>query len=604
MSKFVALTLFAWVIYTNGGLQDRQVLHAAAPNILIVTIDDMSCDSVGAFGSKLVGITPNMDQLAKTAMRFKFAHVQVGNCMPSRNVMWSGRYPHNNGVEGFYQVKSPSYPVLCDLAQQSGYYTAIRHKVNHSTPNSPYGWDLVLDTDAAGQPLHVKDAASYGVCAKRAIQAAEHAGKPFCVLINVADPHKPFYSEVKNGSDPYVPSRIYSGDEVPVPGFLPDDPIIRDELARYYSSVRRADDAVGSVLGALEETGHHDDTLILFCADHGMPLPFAKTQVYHHSTHTPLMVRWPGITTAGTEDTQHMVSAVDFLPTLLDAIGCPKPEGLDGRSFVSLLRGETQSDRDFVLKEYNENSGGKRNPMRAIETHQYLYIFNPWSDGQLKMATATNGTDTYRRMKELAATDTAIAKRVDIADFRTIEELYDVQADPDCLNNLLGDQRFDEVANRLRNQLMEQMLKTADPLADALQHRHDRVWLSDFMSRVQAEADSRRASKGKGQRDANPRRKNQSIISLDVSAIDRSSDAVVIPIQYAIPSGVDTLKLTVTLKDAKNKRIERQEYTIRGNGTQIATFSTPASVSGKLGVAAFVGPDFQSNLQYVQAVVP
>ena len=116
MSKFVALTLFAWVIYTNGGLQDRQVLHAAAPNILIVTIDDMSCDSVGAFGSKLVGITPNMDQLAKTAMRFKFAHVQVGNCMPSRNVMWSGRYPHNNGVEGFYQVKSPSYPVLCDLA--------------------------------------------------------------------------------------------------------------------------------------------------------------------------------------------------------------------------------------------------------------------------------------------------------------------------------------------------------------------------------------------------------------------------------------------------------------------------------------------------------
>ncbi|RMF43482.1 MAG: heparan N-sulfatase, partial [Planctomycetota bacterium] len=225
------------------------------PNVLIITVDDMSCDSVGAFGARLRDTTPNMDRLAQQAMRFEYAHVQVGNCMPSRNVMWSGRYPHNNRVEGFYQIKDPDYPVLCDLARQAGYFTAIRHKVSHSTPYSPYAWDLNLDAPPDGTRPHVKDAASYGASTRMAIEAARLAGKPFCVLINIADPHKPFYSEVKRGVDPHVPSRIYSAEEVPIPGFLHDDSVIRAELARYYSSVRRADDAVGSVLDALEQSG-------------------------------------------------------------------------------------------------------------------------------------------------------------------------------------------------------------------------------------------------------------------------------------------------------------------------------------------------------------
>src|SRR6188474_2109075 len=93
---------------------------AERPNLLIITTDDMSADSVGAFGCKLAGITPHMDQFAREGLRFRFAHVQVGNCMPSRNVMWSGRYPHNNRVEGFYQVKDPGYPVLADLMNSAG----------------------------------------------------------------------------------------------------------------------------------------------------------------------------------------------------------------------------------------------------------------------------------------------------------------------------------------------------------------------------------------------------------------------------------------------------------------------------------------------------
>ncbi len=129
------------------------------PNILFITVDDMSCDSVGAFGCPLAGTTPHIDRLASEGLRFERAFVQVANCMPSRNVMFSGLYPHTNGVEGFYQVREVRYPVLCDLLQRGGYFTAIRGKVGHSTPYAPYTWDLILD--AVEPRPHPKNVASY-----------------------------------------------------------------------------------------------------------------------------------------------------------------------------------------------------------------------------------------------------------------------------------------------------------------------------------------------------------------------------------------------------------------------------------------------------------
>ncbi|RMF90460.1 MAG: DUF229 domain-containing protein, partial [Planctomycetota bacterium] len=318
-------------------------------NLLVITVDDMSCDSVGVFGCPLKDTTPNIDRLAAESLRFEHAHVQVGNCMPSRNVMWSGRYPHNNGVEGFYQVKNPDYPVLPGILKDAGYFIAIRHKVTHSTPYSPYPWDLILDDLPDGTKAHTKDPVSYGVSVRRGIAAAKQQGKPFFLLINIADPHKPFYAQAKNGDtipDPHVPSKVFTAEGMVVPGFLFDDAVVRKELGHYYSSVRRADDGVGEVLKALEESGEADRTFVMFLSDHGMPLPFAKTQLYHHSTRTPLIVRWPGVTRPGSVDARHMVSAVDFVPTLLDVLGMDHPDGLDGRSFAPLLKGQEQEGRD------------------------------------------------------------------------------------------------------------------------------------------------------------------------------------------------------------------------------------------------------------------
>ncbi|MEX0614133.1 MAG: sulfatase [Pirellulales bacterium] len=491
---------------------------AAEPfNVLILTVDDMSADSLGAFGCELADTSPNIDRLAAQGMQFDYAHVQVANCMPSRNVLFSGRYPHNNRVEGFYPVRDPDYPVLTDIMKSAGYFTAIRGKVGHSTPYTPYPWDLVLDRLPDGRQAEKKDAASYRTSTEQGIAAAKAAGKPFCLSINVSDPHKPFYAEGRGGrtvDDPNVPSRVFTPEEVPVPGFLFDDPVVRKELAHYYSSVRRADDCVGAVLEALEASGEAERTVILFLSDHGMPLPFAKTQLYHHSTRTPLVILWPGVANPGSVDKRHLVSAVDFLPTLLDIVGVEHPEGFDGRSFEPLLRGEAQEDREMIFKEYNENSGGSRNPMRAVETREYLYIFSPWSNGERVMMTATRGTSTYRRMQEVAQSDPAIAKRLDLFGHRVVEELYDVENDPDCLKNLIDDPAQGNELAKLREALEAWMVKTRDPMLTVFRERSNPAAREAYMQSVEQEAaergprakKERKALRRRAQLDANGRR--------------------------------------------------------------------------------------------------
>ena len=462
-------------------------------NVLIITADDLSADSLGSFGCKLAGTSPNIDRLATQGMRFDYAHVVCANCMPSRNALFSGRYPHNNGVEGFYQVRNTGYPVMTDIMKSAGYFTAIRHKVGHSTPYTPYAWDLVLDRLVEGGQAESRDPATFKTTTAQGIAAAKVAGKPFCLLMNIGDPHKPFYSEGRgrNARDPNEPSRIFKPDEVPIPGYLFDDPVVRTEMSHYFSSVRRADDAVGAVLEALEESGQADQTLVVFLSDHGMGMPFVKTQLYHRSTQTPLIIRWPEVTKSNATDRDHLVSAVDFLPTLLDVVGVKHPEGMDGRSFEPLLRGQQQAGREFAIKEYNENSGGFRDPMRGVESKRFLYLFNPWSDGKRRMRTATQGTFTYARMQQLAKTDKAMADRLDAFDHRVLEELYDVEKDPDCLKNLINEPAHKADLGELRAVLEQWMEKTGDPLLEVFRHRNDVAVREAYMKKVEKESAAR-----------------------------------------------------------------------------------------------------------------
>ncbi|MEN3943380.1 sulfatase [Prosthecobacter sp. SYSU 5D2] len=598
----------------------------APPNhLLIITTDDMSCDSVGVYGCKLPGTTPHMDALAGQGMRFAQAHVVVGNCMPSRNVMWSGRYPHNTGIQGFSALpkEQVKYPVLGDLMKAGGWFTGIRGKVPHSTPYVPYPWDIVLDTDNEGNKVHPKDAPSYAASLRQGIAAAKEAGKPFCLMMNVADPHKPFYAEGKGGAmvpDAHVPSKVFTPEEVPVPGFLHDDPIIRKELAHYYSSVRRADDCVGAILKALQESGQADRTVILFLSDHGMPLPFAKTQLYHHSSRTPLMIVWPGVTRPGSVDEDHLVSAVDLLPTLLEITGQPLPEGMDGRSFAPVLKGEKQAGRDMVFKSYHENSGGQRTPMRAVQTKDFLYLFNPWSNGTRIMSGATMGTSTYRQMRALAAKDETIAARVALFENRTPEELYDIRYDADALTNLVDLPAHAAQRSTLETALEEWMARTGDPLLEVFRKRDDpafrEAWMQD-LEKTTVSRKARKAAAGASKKAVNaPNKKNAKgasktglktpdgppLIQMQVPEAVHPGQPAIVKVSHDFPAALGEKTVLVTLKGGDGSRIERKTLKASGKGILEVTFTLPATLDVRqVNFAALVGENIQSALQHLQS---
>jgi N-sulfoglucosamine sulfohydrolase len=126
-----------------------------------------------------------------------------------------------------------------------------------------------------------------------------------------------------------------------------------------------------------------------------------------------------------------------------------------------------------------------------------LYLFNPWSNGERIMQTATSGTPTYRRFRELAATDPKLAERHKLYQFRVVEELYDVENDPDCLKNLIADPAHASQRGDLRKDLDQWMVKTSDPMLEVFRQRDNAAFREAYVSAQEREADQRRGNTGK-----------------------------------------------------------------------------------------------------------
>jgi len=461
------------------------------PNILLITADDMNWDAVGAYGCPVPGTTPNIDRLAAEGVRFEHAHVTIAVCQPSRSAMMTGRYPHRSGGEGFFHLRHPGVPALPQLLRDGGYRVGILGKVGHSTPYGDFEWDLCRDQGDLG---HGRAPALYGAGASELMAQAGAADQPFFLMLNSHDPHRPFYGNDKAewygeeaGPPAAVPSRAFAPDEVTAPGFLADLPEVRLEISEYYSSVRRCDDTVGAALAALRESGQADNTIVLFLSDNGMAFPFAKTNCYLNSTRTPWIVRWPGTINPGACDTEHFISGIDLMPTLLDAAGLPAPDGVDGASFLPVLRGESQSGRDLVFTQFHQTAGKRNYPMRCVQNRRFGYIFNPWSDGERVFRNESQAGRTMEAMRAAAAADETVAARVELFLHRVPEELYDFESDPDALCNRIDDAECADELDALRAALERWMEATGDPALEAFRNRESRESLDELVRQTAAE---------------------------------------------------------------------------------------------------------------------
>jgi len=460
-------------------------------NILLIAADDLNWNSVGAYGCEAPDVTPNLDRLAAEGVRFEHAHVTIAVCQPSRGALATGRYPHRSGVEGFEHIDN-DVPTVTERLRAGGYLCGILGKVGHSTPKIAFEYDMSVDMDELG---HGRAPDIYHRHAMEFIQRATREDRPFYLMANSHDPHRPFV-----GNDPrkwyepgdvpaaVPPSRVYEPGEVTVPGFLPDLAEVKREMAEYYGSVRRCDDTVGAILRALAETGQDKTTLVMFLSDNGMAVPFAKTNCYLHSTRTPWIVRWPGVVEPGRVDSEHFVSGIDFMPTALEAAGLPLPEGMDGASFAPVLKGHRQEGRDLVFTQFHETAARRRYPMRCVQERRLGYIFSPWSDGERVFKNESQQGRTMKAMREAAETDPVVAARVDLFLHRVTEELYDFRDDPDARTNLVDDPRYSDDLDRLRAELESWMERTADPALEAFRKRASSEALASFMSEQDARA--------------------------------------------------------------------------------------------------------------------
>ncbi len=454
-------------------------------NVVLITVDDMNCDSVGIFGCPIRGITPHIDRLARQGLRFEHAHVTIAICQPTRAVWMTGLFPHRNGALGFDPIRQ-GVPTLLEALKRGGYYTGILAKVSHVIPSRGSNWDVVV---RANQLKTGRDPKLYHAHTARFLKQAAGSGRPFFLMANSQDPHRPFAGssqernrKLKNTKRrkgqkkaakpkqvfPSIP-RTFTAKEIPVPGFLPDLPSIRQELSEYYASVHRADQIVGGVLRALDEAGVRDKTLVLFLSDHGMPLPFAKTNCWRHSTRTPWIIRWPGTVEPGQHDRRHMVAGIDLAPTILEAVGLPPLPDIDGRSFVPVLRGQPQAGRDHVITHINRTAGKREFPMRSVTDRRFGYIFNAWADGKTVFRNESQSGLTMKAMQKAAAGNSIIAARVRLFLYRTPEELYDYDSDPDARHNLIDEPAHQQTVQRLRERLRKHMTATNDPQRLAFQ---------------------------------------------------------------------------------------------------------------------------------------
>lgn len=473
---FALVSVLCWV--NPGQAADR-------PNVLLITADDMNWDSLGCFGNQLEGISPNLDKLASEGVRFEHAYVTIAICQPCRASIMTGLYPHGSGALGFDKIK-PDVPTLPEVLRESGYYTAAIGKAVHTIPSRhETAFDETYDMHELGYGRSPK---RYRETTSGAIAQASVGGQPFFLNVNLHDPHRPFANapQERREKNPELWEGVplvenpYSPAEIPLPGFLPDLPNVRLEMAEYYTSVRRCDAIIGEVLKVLNESGQAENTLVIFLSDHGIAVPFAKTNCWMHSNRTPLIIRWPKKTPLGKTIGEKMVNVIDLAPTILDIVGLDNLAGADGDSFRGLIDPEVDSagvGRDRVFVHLNYPYSRKSYAMRGVITTSEGYVWNGWADEKTKFSNESMSGRTFAAMEKAGKDDPQIAERVRHYLYRCPEELYDYKSDPDALQNRVDFPEAKRELTEARAELLEHMRQTEDPQLENYQHYLETVAL-------------------------------------------------------------------------------------------------------------------------------
>lgn len=453
----IILLLSACAIF-SGNKYEAKVQRS---NILLIVSEDHS-PHLSCYGDEVIK-TPNLDKIAENGWLFKNAYVTQSVCSPSRSSILTGLYPHQNGHIGLatqgYQFVGHVRNIY-SLLKDAGYRTGMIGKL-HLNPASDFPIDYHPIKGPNYEKLDMKRYADY------ASQFMNASDDPFFLMVNLPDAHWPFQDVVEGR--PAMPVTAAQVKPFPYIGF--DNELIRRYTTSIYNCLLRLDECIGELTTSLKTSGKENNTLVIYLSDHGDEMARGKFDIYEVSNKVPFLVSWPGRISKGVRS-DALVSAVDIVPTLLEAAGVhERPDKLAGQSLFPLFDNPSVQFREYLFTEKNADQVSLYYPRRAVRDSMYKLIYTLLPDR--KNPVAEGYTANTQRAEPLAGSPTLQELEKAPAGIQQVYyswinppaiQLYDLHNDPHEFNDLSSNPQHADVKNRLLNALQNWQVETDDPL--------------------------------------------------------------------------------------------------------------------------------------------
>ena len=409
------------------------------PNILWITSEDHG-PHMGCYGDSYA-TTPNVDALAARGMTFKHCWSNGPVCAAARTTIITGMYsPSTGGQHMRSMVAMPEgtkmYP---QFLREAGYYCTNNSKEDYNLAKPDGVWD-----ESSGK-AHYKNRA---------------AGQPFFAIFNSTLSHE---SQLRKR--PHV--AIHDPAKVRVPAYHPDVPEVRQDWAQYYDTVTEVDAVAGKLLKELAETGAADDTIVFYFADHGSGMSRNKRWPCNSGLQVPMVVyfppKWQHLAPKeyGTGvKSDRLVSFVDLAPTLLSLIGVKPPDWMQGFAFAGPFQSEPQP---FVYG-FRGRMDERYDCVRSATDGRYVYLRNYMphlSQGQhVNYQFETPSTRVWRELYDAGKLNAA--QSIFWSEPKAAEELYDLESDPDEVNNLASSPKHTAILEKMRQAQRDLALRVRD----------------------------------------------------------------------------------------------------------------------------------------------
>ena len=420
------------------------------PNILWLTSEDNG-PQLGCYGDEYAR-TPNIDALAKRSLRYHRCWSNAPVCAPARTTIISGMYATSLGGHHMRSgVKSPpNFSTYPDILRKAGYYCTNNSKKDYNFAAEDGGWD------DSGKKAHWRN--------------RPRKDTPFFSIFNFTVSH-----ESKIRTRPH--QLKHDPTEAPLPAYHPDTPEVRHDWAQYYDKMTEMDQQVGAILAELEADGLNESTIIFYYGDHGSGMPRSKRWPFDSGLRVPLLLHVPAkyrqlapADYGSGKVTDRLVSFVDLGPTAISLAGLQPPTNMQGIPFAGKHNGAAKQ----YLFGYRGRMDERIDMVRTCTDGRFVYMRHFYPDRPyLKHVDYMYQTPTTRIWNDMYRSGDLNTAQAKFWQNKPVEELFDLQADPDEIDNLATSPDYQKKTAELRNTLQKWMQETLDLglLPEAEMHR-------------------------------------------------------------------------------------------------------------------------------------